>query len=219
MPRRKRGAKQGGGSRPRRRASKTSNFRIQPRSPITVVDNRPMQQRVIRYYTSTANTINITRLDLLHMLISTRTASTTATTIFESVKLDMIRIALIADDTADGGGVTLTWNGDRGPDTCETIFGGVGVPSVLTTRPPEGTLAGYWSTLGVDESEQLFSIDMSDSGFTAFVDLHIRYVVGNGATSDITLNAPASYNGISAIILPPGTTYMVPLGIFGLQTA
>lgn len=191
----------------------------QPRSVVTVVDNRPIQQRVVRYYATTTTEININRLSMLHMFVSTRTASTTASSVFESVKLEMIRIVLMADDSANGGGLTLTWTGDRGPDTTETIYGGVGVPAVLTARPPEGTLAGFWSTLGSEESEQLFRIDMTESAFTAFIDLHIQYVVGNGPTSDITLNAPASWNGISAILMPAGSTAMAPLGIFGLQTA
>jgi hypothetical protein len=181
-----------------RRTVSTSN-------PITVIKQQPMQQRVVRYQNSTSDPVSITRGDLLNWLVSgTDSYANLVVPLCESVRLQRVRLVGFAESGADPTFLSLTWNGDRSPSVLETTALAEAVPAKLSLAPPSSSLASYWSLRGSDEAEVLFTIDVgSVSSVDLFMDLHIEYVLANGATDEFTLSGSTIASaGVFYLTLP-----------------
>ncbi len=187
--------------------------RINPVKPIKI---KPVQQRVMRYQVNDNSGGSVTRGDLLNWVVQVTNASTTAVPLCESVKLNRIKVVTFADGGSDSFDVCLEWNGDRSPSTCTSVIGANALPSVINQVPPGDSLARYWSIRGIDESEVLFTlIPPMASVANTYVDLHIEYVIADGAVTTETLSSAASLTGIAYLPLPNSvsTDMMQPVGL------
>jgi len=189
-------------------------------NPISIIQNQPKQVRVIRYRaTSLGNATTITRGDILNALVAVTNTSTSAIPLFRAVRLDRIKFVAYADDTSGPETLCFKWTGDRSPETCVTTVCSNAVPAVLVVRPPERSLAGYWSTIDADTTEVLFRID----AFTPdlYMDLHITYILDDGGVTTQTLASASSFTGIAAVRLPNdgATTDFIPQGLTGTSFA
>jgi hypothetical protein len=115
-----------------------------------------------------------------------------------------VRLVGYSEGIADPSFLSLTWNGDRSPSVLETTALAQALPAVLSLTPPSSSLASYWSLRGSDESEILFTVDVgATSAVDLFMDLHIEYVLANGATTEYTLSGSTiSSAGVYYLTLP-----------------
>lgn len=194
----------------RNRSRRNGRSRNEANKLITVINNQPRQTRVIRY--KLATDASITRGDLLSALVAVTAASTTSVTLFESVRLDGLRLVVLPNNNGNLATCSLTWSGERSPDITETLVCTNAIPSHAMFRPPKNSLAGYWSEQSGDTTEKLFDLTV-DADCEMLVDIHMTYVIGNGATSTVTLTGVPGITGIAALQLPVGGTALRPVDI------
>jgi hypothetical protein len=196
--------------------SRNGRSRRRPREGgmvVTAVNLKPGHTRVFRYSISTTNEVQITRGDLLNLLLSVTNGSTAATSLLDSVKLLGIRIAIMPHSDCDVYSTTLTWTGDRSPDQSYSMVVTNAIPYSGMYKPPDESLAGYWSNHTSDQTEVLFSLDGTTSTAEMIVDLHVVVIYGDGTTDTQTLGSAASFTGIAAANLPLGSNSMQPVGL------
>jgi len=186
--------KKSNNNRPRKkliRQKKAKNLRSGPMSSIRSasfvkdINLRPKQSRFIRYQ-FTGTFFSVTRQFMLDSVLAVN--ATAAHRIFESVRLIHVRAYVMANQTLDDAQFSLTWDGDRGPDVQFNTEATIGIPGEIYSEPPEDTLAGFWSTDGTDESENLFTITCT-SGGTYYIDLYFEYVLADGPATTGTANS------------------------------
>lgn len=115
--------------------------------------------------TSSVTNVAITRAMLLN-LWEVALTSNTATRLFNSVKL--LGVETWAP-TANNGGfnqgrTSIEWVGDHGPSVKHSDAGMTINPGHVSTSPPPESSARWWSTSGVNESEDLFLITLPVGG-------------------------------------------------------
>jgi hypothetical protein len=174
----------------RTKQRRANNFRNAPSASVRSatfvrdINLRPPQSRFLRYDVS--GTDSVTRQFMLDSILAVN--GTAAHRIFESVRLIHVRCYLMANQANDEPTLSLTWDGDRGPDVKYNTEAATGIPGEIYSRPPEGTLAGYWSTDGVDESENLFTVEVNANA-TCYMDIYFEYVLADGVATTATATA------------------------------
>lgn len=200
-----------GGKRNTRKAIVVVNSRRDPSFP-PQNKSKPYCTRVIRYVgQGSSNAVYpVTRRCLLNTVLAVVNGSTAATNVYESVRLDRVCMWNVPD-AADGFGITteelvLTWTGDRAPDLRLSDRGTLSHPACIKSRPPAGSLAGFWSTVNGDLDETLFTY--STTGTPTVIDIHLTLCIGDGATKTCVI-AAAAVTGIAYAALdnavPAGT--------------
>jgi hypothetical protein len=182
---------------------------------ITTPKQQPIQQRNIRYVSSTLDPIPVTRGDLLNWIITFRSSSTEAIPICESVRVQSVAIVLFSDDSADPNSICFKWSGNRSPHTCFDIISANAIPSKFSMKPPRDSLASMWSTRDDFTDEVLFTIDTTSStAQTFYLDLKIQYVLfdGNSIVTPLTLSSAASAGdyGVALLTLPNDASGLIP---------
>jgi hypothetical protein len=176
--------------RKRSKRRRVNNLRKTPKASVRTasfvrnINLRPPCSRFLRY--TMYGTVPITRQFMLDSILAVN--GTAAHRIFESVRLIHVRCYVMANQTEDAPELSLTWDGDRGPDVRYNTEAAIGTPGEIYSLPPEDTLAGYWSTDGVDESENLFTL-VAPNGSTIVVDIYFEYVLADGAATTATATA------------------------------
>jgi hypothetical protein len=166
------------------------------------INSNPIFTRVLRYRSTTAGSDGVfTRADLLASCVSLSSASTTATSIFEAVRLVRMKVYVMPNDDGDLGEVVVSFPGDRSPGTVRTLMSTNAVPAVAMIQVPRNSLASYWSEHAADTSEVLFSLE-SATGVRVVLDIHLQFTVGNGSTATVTLTAAPGVNGVGYVQLP-----------------
>jgi hypothetical protein len=173
-------------------------------NPITAIKQKPIQQRCIRYQNSTTDPVAVTRGDLLNWIVATSTSfNTKAIALVEAVRLVRVRIVGYAESGADPSFLSLEWNGDRSPSVLTTVAVAEALAGVISEGPPDSSLASVWSIRGSDQTEVLFTIDVSaHTAIDLFMDLHIEYVLGDGSLEEFTLAVASTTTGVAYLTLP-----------------
>jgi hypothetical protein len=179
---------------------------------LTQINNKPKLSRVFRFQSTGFSKRTITRGELLSLQLAVTSSSTATTRLIESVRLDGVKITAFGDDT-EAFPICFEWVGDRCPDICYTGIATLFNPFVRMFRPPENSLAGYWTTSNSEESEELFAIDPDNA--VMFVDLHVTIIYGDGAPTGTqpVLTGASSITGVITPQLPFGTTDYRPVGL------
>jgi hypothetical protein len=108
----------------------------------------------------------ITRGFLLNQLVLNKASSTSSWRLPTAVRLIRIRAYLNASSTVWNGSVSLTtvpqvavtWASGNSPSETLTESNGGSTMSTCVFKPPRGSLAGFWSSSGVNESEVVLYI-------------------------------------------------------------
>jgi hypothetical protein len=149
----------------------------------------PQLQRKLRFNFSPSSG-NVTILVTRFSLFSTygfATSSTNATSAYGSIKILRVQVWTTPANSASTVGTqninfsSLTWLSSTSPNVELSSAGNQFNPGYITTRPPEHSLAGFWTskvnvgTSGPTTSENLFTLQVQ-AGTQAVVDIELVYV-------------------------------------------
>jgi hypothetical protein len=146
-------------------------------------------------------------------MLATVNSSNSGIRLFSSVRLDRVKLYVLADADDNYGSLDFTWTGDRNPNILETISYAPAVPTKLSFVPPEDSLARYWSVTGSDESEALFSISY-DTTPLVIMDVHMTYIMAIGETTQVALDSVSMQNGVGYLALPKTQPIFEAQGLF-----
>jgi hypothetical protein len=167
-------------------------------------------------------TFNITRGNLLNLMVSANTTSTAARLI-AGIKLNRIEMFTTASSTSGSSPsettISVEWLSNYGPSSESSDSSiSVSLPAHVTSRPPPNSLASFWSLTGSNESEIVAKLQLpsSVSGAYAYtiVDIWVDVVLMDdetpltvtGYTNTLTLSqfylGYLDGNGSSAEIKP-----------------
>jgi hypothetical protein len=119
--------------------------------------------KTMRFSCTTAVNLSVQRSDLLAMFVMA-TGANTSYRLMSAVKLRRIRIWSNPPGVAAAGARTtsILWLSEQGPARLVSDSGiGSTFGAKLSSVPPSGSLAGFWSITGVDESVQLFILQLN----------------------------------------------------------
>jgi hypothetical protein len=199
----------------RRRSTRRTQGRAMVVTPVNL---KPGHTRVLRYQLDATTEVQITRGDLVNLLLAVTNGSTAATSLIDSVKLEGVRVAIMPHSDCDVYTATLNWTGDRAPDQSFSLVVTNAIPYTGMYRPPEESLAGYWSNHSSDQTEVLFSVYALSQTAGMFIDLHVVIVYGDGTTDTQTLTVAPSYTGVAAAYIPLGSNDLQPVGLQAVVT-
>lgn len=182
-------------------------------NPSRPIKTKPIQQRVMRYLSSTTSDVVVTRGDLLNWIVAVTASSTSAIPLSESVRLTRVVIVAMAESVAAPNSLCLEWDGDRSPSTCTNVMSANAIPARISQAPPKDSLARYWCLRGSDTTEALFTIKNDDTAQSLIVDLHIEYVLGDGTIAAVTLGSASSFTGIAYLVMPNDSLGLSPVAL------
>jgi hypothetical protein len=171
-------------------------------SMLQPVDANPTFNRTFRFASSAAaNNLIVSRGDLfslLQMCLVTGTG-TNGARVIGAVELRWIRVRPGISSTTAPFNTTLTWLGQYAKPKVETIstMGPSMVPELLT-KPPKNSVAGFWAISGIDESENVFSID-TQAG--TVLDVNLSFVIQNFVSTPINPVISTSTKSVTAGIV------------------
>jgi len=127
---------------------------------------------------------------------------------WESVKIRKIEIFSSSTATTFTGlanpfnSIQLEWLSANAPSKVQESVGNFEHPSHISSKPPQGTLAGFWSISGSNESEVLFRLSGSNTTAVAgtntglppgtTIDLHLEVINQEDTTPVLTTVAAAT---------------------------
>jgi len=180
---------------------------------------------VLRYKVTSSGTptSSVTRKNLLDIFVSGAT-TTSYTRNWSAVKIRKIEIwggSLSTTATTNQvpyTSVSLEWFSTYGPGIVKSAAGNFERPAHLVVRPPRGSLAGFWSLDGSNESEVIFKLSGSASTVAStpfqglplgsYLDIHVQAVAQDDEPVVV-------YTGVTAVVgqnyirdfsTAPGTT-------------
>jgi len=166
------------------------------------------QIRTVRYIVGSAPgaKLPVTRGNMLTSLVFNTAGTTTNYRLVECARLisvDIYSIAQFASGTAPSD-VGIQWVSEHGPAITHLVTAlGSANPTHIHVTPPKGTLAGFWSTTGVDESQvmiEFINLDAND-----VVDVKMEIVLQDFSG----FGAPTAYTSTATGVA--GTMYTTPL--------
>lgn len=187
---------------------------------LSSLNNQPIQTRCIRYSgtPSSAQIFDVTSLTSL--LLAVTNTSTAAIPLFETVRLRRVKVTCLSDSGSNSGFLSFMWNGEREPNSKDTILYSPGYPTSKNYYPPEGTLASFWVSQETAETDtSLFTIDTSDNTVLIVLDLQFQYVIANGVSEAFTLSGAATFSGIAALAIPVGSEAFIPMDLSAVSSA
>jgi len=170
----------------------------------------------LRFVNSSASqtSFNITRQNLLQAYTFHIAGSTTNNvfSLYAAIRLKRVQVwsmpAVITTGTSSPfTEISLTWLSENAPDV-EVVKGGtINLPAYITTMPPQGCLASFWTnTTSSNLSQNLFLMNLNGSDV---VDIEFEYVPAAIGESLITSHAAFSSSGVS---YDPLVTGLNPVG-------
>jgi hypothetical protein len=201
---------------------KKAKVSIPPSLTLAPVDANPTFNRTFRFVASTAtNNLVVSRGDLLNLLqmcLVTGTG-TTGARVINSIKLRWLSIRPGLSYTTAFNTVALTWLGQYAKAKVETvsIMGSAASPELLT-KPPKDSVAGFWAISGVDEAENVFSLDVTAG---TVIDVNVSFVLQNfitlGLNPIVTTSTKAVTLGVMYVAAVDGTVSNVFTPVGALQ--
>lgn len=160
--------------------------------------------------TGTSNTVSVKRSDLLGLLFSNRSGSTSNSRIVAAAKLNRVEAWGTGGDSDSVSAVTiisLEWRSANAPTLELSDTGSPYRPPHLITSPPSHSLAGFWSLTGTNESEELFIMRVI-AGTT--VDIWVDMVLFDGETPvAVTTTASGTVGQLYAGFLDASSTKLL----------
>jgi hypothetical protein len=153
----------------------------------------PILRIKVRYqcngYSVYPNFTFITRANVLNQRLLT-SSGTTSYRLFQSVKVNKIEIVTSSAST-------FQWKSNYGP-TSNTLISGTSTTAAGTysSSPPQNSLASFWSTSGINESENLMSIALTSGDYvTVWYSCVLQDEITNVAVTTNTSNATGQIYG------------------------
>jgi hypothetical protein len=183
------------------------------------VDSNPTFNRTFRFTASGgANNLIISRGDLLNLL-QIATASGTGAAgarLINCIELRWIRVRPGVSSAVAITTVSLTWLGQYAKSKTETlsVMGSSNVPELLT-KPPKNSVAGFWAVSGIDETENVFSMDLTVG---TVVDVNVSFVLQNFIATPLNPVATTSTKTVTSGVVycaaldGTSTNIFTPLG-------
>ncbi len=133
----------------------------------------------IRYQEVTAGVTSIDRRDLINLIVLPLTSSTAAG-LLKSVKINRIRMWNIASTATNplgiGADCTVRWLSTLGKEkTVRSTQMGV-APGYLDTKPPQNSLASFWTSPNSDLNETICDISAEDG---TIIDINYSIIFAN----------------------------------------
>ncbi len=148
----------------------------------------------------TVNDLEITRNDLLGMLLVGVTTTSVAR-VLSAIRLKEVEIysvgayaAALSSGTELGATATIWWTSLHGPGTHKTYIALAGEPQRIKSSPPPDSFARLWSYTDVQgvtstDTEVILKLTVSEG---AYVDFTFDYVMQNGET-------PVVFTGLTGV--------------------
>jgi hypothetical protein len=156
---------------------------------------------VVRFVIDTAITYaasgGLERAQFLNLWNIITLTNTTAVRIFNAIKIRKVEMWSPVSAGASAADFGIEWSSQYGP--FETVNGttqGTARPGHLMTRPPKGSVAGFWSLAGVNESEIVMYI-WGPAG--TVVDFHLTGSMSADGAASATSVSPSGATGVFAI--------------------
>jgi len=149
-------------------------------------------------------------------LLATFAAGSTPTgcyRLISGVKLNRVELFTQAVPGTSSATVSLTWLGVNAPTTeiSDTTLSSA-YPAHIATSPPIDSSAAWWSTIGVNEAENLFSLTCSSY---TIIDIWLELVLLDTGLGVAQVTTGATNLGVFYYCVldgPNGTGYCVPVG-------
>jgi hypothetical protein len=204
---------------------------------IPLIAAHPIQDRVFRFISNKSASTNysVTRGCLLNLLVYLEnTTGSNAYRIIQSIKVNRLRVwCFIAPGATTAGllNAEVEWYGGGATNRRISSMGNATAPCFLDSRPPVGSLAGFWSSqadVTLPESQQLFQVSQDNAGYntqsTLVLDLHVSYTLTDPVTKQLAIGVfggsahQLSYNYLDNTVVGgtgSGSMYLSPEGIDG----
>jgi hypothetical protein len=165
---------------------------------------------------------SVTRGQMLNALIMNAGGGTTNGRITNAIKLNSISIWSIAGGVASGTPVatscSIEWLSEYGPSKLiiDTSINPA-VMAMIHSKPPPGSLAGFWSVRGSNESTVLFNIT---AVVNAVVDVNVTYnIQDDTSVTSVTTAASGANLTVYATYLdgPRSGAVFAPVGLPSLN--
>jgi hypothetical protein len=145
------------------------------------IDQKPIHNRKIRFTVTTAVVdAPIDRNDLLKLVYTTSNNPVDGTTNWSAVQLRKVETWTV-DNTGALASAALEWQSSRGPSKLVLASGNINHPAHLSTKPPVGSLASFWSQVkdgAAVNAEVLFYLTLP---IGTIIDLDVNFVAANGS--------------------------------------
>jgi hypothetical protein len=181
-----------------------------------MVDTNPTFNQTFRFVASgTTGNLVVSRQDIL-ALLQVSYASTTGYRLINSAVINWLDIYLPPPATTTPAYqiFSMTWLGAYAKAKVLQLTSlGTAAISHLRTRPPKNSVASFWSISGTDESEPLFSMDVTAN---VVIDVNLSYTLQNfvdynaaavSSTSSKTLTTGVLYgaalDGVASNVMTP----------------
>lgn len=142
------------------------------------------------------NLINITRGNLLNLILVNTTGAKLHARLIAAVKLKRIEIVSITATTTRAlSPISIEWLSNYGPSTEITDTpSSVSIPACLKTSPPKNSLSSFWSLTGVNESEIVMALRLPNN-MAHTIDVWVDQVLMDDETPVLvtTQNAGTAY--------------------------
>jgi hypothetical protein len=133
--------------------------------------------------TQSAGNYTISRQNLLNLLFSCNSGTTSARTI-AAVKVNQVEVwqTYGVNNTTSATTVSVEWLSNYGPSTeySDTSLS-VSIPAHVKTQSPPQSIGSFWSITGSNESEGIFRL-RTDTGSNAVIDLWVDIVLMDDET-------------------------------------
>jgi hypothetical protein len=142
-------------------------------------------KKQMRFKSTAAAVVNITRLDLLQLLMVNLAGTVVNTRLIAGIKLNRIEMFDSQQSSTNFGNPTsIEWLSNLGPTTLFSETGTQFQPAHVVSSPPPQSLCSFWSITGSNESEILFTLNIGSGGI---VDCWFDIVLFDGE-SVVTFN-------------------------------
>jgi hypothetical protein len=175
---------------------------------VNEIKNVPKITRVFRYCGTLSQPIQVTSTNLFQIQLGVINGNSTAITLIQSFKLDMVKMYLMPASDTDAGFGYFSWVGSRTPESVHTISFAPAVPAKFSFQPPKDSFPAMWFNIDTDTGETLFEFDCSDATVEVILDIHMTICYGNGSTGTRSITAP-SFSGVACYEF----SGLVPLGL------
>jgi hypothetical protein len=161
------------------------------------LDANLMLQKRIRYRESHGGITNITRKDLLNLIV-VPSDGTHAYGLLKASRILSIKCwVLDSSASAPLGGadqVLVTWTSSLGLDITKRSTQMSIAPGYLQTSPPKDSLAGFWTLAGSDLTQTLVSITSPDG---SIIDITFEVIFANNQSARVIGISPGTTGAVS----------------------
>jgi hypothetical protein len=144
-------------------------------------------------------------------MLNPNTASTTQFRLLQAVRVVQVRVTTAI-------AATLQWKSNYGPDAQTLVTGTSSTAGGFVTQtPPRTSLASFWSTTGISESEVVMGLKFTTADY---IDVWYQAVLGDSLlVSTVTTTNVGIAGQIYRSYLdgPSASALLVPVGVIGLN--